>query len=46
MRLMIVDNEGVAYEVTDELEAYDLSKPMAKDNLIQEIVETMARVPA
>jgi len=42
IRLMVVTEQGDAYEVTDDLESYDLSKVMASSVLINEITGTLA----
>lgn len=47
MKLILVNNEGEVKEITDELEAYDLSKSLARADLcndIQEALETFKDV--
>jgi hypothetical protein len=46
MRLLIADHYGRITEVTNELENYDLMKPIAAALLIQNIRREAARVQA
>jgi hypothetical protein len=43
MRLALINNEGEVYEITDEIEAYDLDKPMARANICNEIQEALEK---
>lgn len=43
MRLVLVNNNGEVYEITDEIEAYDLDKPMARANICNEIQEALEK---
>ncbi len=37
MKLVVIDNEGIVWDITDDLEGYDLSKPMAASSIIGDI---------
>lgn len=43
MRLALINNEGEVYEITDEIEAYDLDKQMARANICNEIQEALEK---
>lgn len=41
MKLVIVDAEGLVYEVVDDLEEYDLLRPIAQATLCEAIVKVI-----
>jgi hypothetical protein len=44
MRLVIVDDDGRVIDVVDDIEDYDLSRPLAAAEIIHELKSTLDRI--
>lgn len=44
MRLLIEDNQGIVWDVTDGLEDYDLDKPLASSSVMGDIKSVLKSI--
>ena len=44
MRLVIIDDEDTIWNVIDDFEEYNLTKPLATHEVIKDIIDTMEMI--
>lgn len=44
MNLVIVDKNGVVHEVVEDIEKFNLNKPLARSDVVNKIIGTIERI--